>query len=197
MATAPPCQLFLSLESRVIALKEKFVRDQLVAEVADPSFTADLDRLAAFRLLTHAEFEDFLESKAKEGLDRLENSFAAGTKGIGANTALIVIGAMLGKTAKFDGALWVDFVKEVLTAAREVVYKNNGIKEGSFSNLAVFSGKMPDEIDVVLSAALTSYGKQRGDVAHVSVLRVRSIRAPSAEVKDAEDLLQGLKNYFY
>ena len=78
-----------------------------------------------------------------------------------------------------------------------MIDKNNGIKEGSFGNLAVFSGKMPDEIDIALSAALTSYGKQRGDVAHKSVARIRSIRAPSAEVTDAENLLQGLKNYFY
>lgn len=197
MATAYPCPLYLSLEARVIALKEKFVHDQLVAEVADPSFTADLDRLAAFRLLTHAEFEDYLECKAREGLDKLEKDFAAGATSIRVNISIIVIGALLGKTAKFDPPLWADFVKEVLLAAREVVSKNNGIKEGSFGSLAVFSGKMPDEIDVSLLAALTSYGKQRGDVAHKSVARVRSIRAPSAEVKDAEDLLQGLKNYFY
>ena len=196
MVTAPVCPLFVSLEARVVALKEKFVRDQLDAEVADPSFSADLDRLAAFRLLTHAEFEDYLEGKAREGLDKLERDLKAGTTAVRDNLSLIVIGAVLGKTAKFEGQLWVDFAHEALAAAREVVSKNNGIKAGSFGNLAVFSGKMPDEIDIGLSEALTSFGKQRGDVAHRSVARVRSIRAPSAEVKDAEDLLKGLETYF-
>jgi hypothetical protein len=195
---AAPCPLYVDLEARVNELKAKFVRDQVEGEANDPSsFVADLDRLAAFRLLVHAEIEEYLENKAREGLDLLEKAFLGGAQNIRANICVIVIGAMLGRPAKFDSDQWAGYVTEVIAAAKNVVSNNNGIKEGSFTHLAVFCGKMPDELDVTLSSALTSYGKSRGDVAHKSVKRVRSIRAPSAESKDADDLLIGLRGYFY
>ena len=197
MTATPTCPLFLSLEARINELKEKFIRDQVEAEAADPSFLSDLDKLAAFRLLVHAEIEDFLESKAREGLDALESAFNGGNQAVRANLYLMVIGSMLGKSAKFDENQWINYASEVLTAARSAVQENNGIKQNSFQQLAVFSGKMPDETDVALSSALTSYGKSRGDVAHKSIKRIRTIRAPSAESKDADDLLVGLRNYFY
>lgn len=196
MSTAS-CPLYLRLEARLNILKDKFVRDQMVMELSDPiSFSADLDHLAAFRLLAHAEFEEYLESKALEGLDLLENGFFNGAKAVRVNINVLVIGAMLGKPARFDGAQWSEYATGVVKAARTVVSENNGIKAGAFSQLAVFSGKMPDEIDVSLASALTSYGRSRGKVAHMSVTRVRNIRAPSAEAKDADDLLRALQGYF-
>ena len=91
MAGGAPCPLFVDLSSRIEALRDKFVRDQLTAESADPAgFTPDPDRLAAFRLLTHAEFEDFLEAKAREGLDALEHSFNGGASSIRANVSLLI-----------------------------------------------------------------------------------------------------------
>ena len=197
MAAVPTCPLFVGLESRVNELKEKFVRDQVEAEAADPGFVADLDRLAAFRLLVHAEIEEYLESKAREGLDALEKAFKGGGQTVRANLCLMVMGAMLGKIARFDTARWSAYAAEVLSAARTAIKENNGIKQASFLQLAVFCGKMPDEMDVTLSSALTTYGKSRGDVAHKSVKRVRNIRAPSAESKDADDLLMGLRRYFF
>jgi hypothetical protein len=197
MAATPPCPLFLAMEARVAAIREKFVRDQLVAEAADPTSTGDVDRLAAFRLLAHAEIEDYREGKARQALDKLDADYAAGATSVRGNLSVLVIGALLGKTARFETTLWTAFFKDVVATAREVISNNNGIKEASFTSLAVFCGKMPDEIDVSLAAALTSFGKQRGDVAHKSVMRVRTILAPSAEVKQAEDLLEGLKRFFY
>lgn len=187
----------MHLDQRIDVLKQKFIGDQLEAEAADPSFVPDLDRLAAFRLLVHAEIEEFLESKAEEGLDALERAFNGGNRAVRANLCLMVIGAALGKSAKFDQALWSAYAIDVLTSARSAVKENNGIKQGAFQQLAIFSGKMPDETDVALSSALNAYGKSRGDVAHKSAVRVRTIRAPSAESKDAEDLLNGLRSFFY
>lgn len=198
MAGGTPCPLFVDLSSRIDALRDKFVRDQIAAESADPAgFTPDPDRLAAFRLLTHAEFEDFLEAKAREGLDALEHSFDGGASSIRANVSLLVIGALLAKPPRFEAPHWEAFAREVIAGARGVIKDNDGITKFSFSKLAVFSGKMPDEIDVALTAALSAYGKKRGDVAHKSVARVATIRAPSAESKDADDLLKSLQSYFY
>jgi hypothetical protein len=196
MATVP-CTLYTDLETRVNALRYKFVQDQVELENKNPTaFTADLDRLAAFRLLVHAEFEEYLENKAREGLDHLDKGFKDGAQAIRANLSILIIGAMLGKQAKFDSNQWKEFVGEVIKTARNAISENNGIKENSFTQLVVFSGKMPDEIDETLSSVLTSYGRSRGEVAHQSVTRVRTIRAPSAEAKEAEDILHGLKRYF-
>lgn len=196
MEVASTCPLYSGLETRIGELKQKFLFDQIQAEASDPSFIADLDRLAAFRLLVHAEIEEYLESKAKEGLEKLERSFNGGCQAIRENLCIIVIGAVLGKIAKFDTTQWGGFAKEVISAARAAISDNNGIKEGAFFQLAVFCGKMPDEIDATLSSALNAYGKSRGDVAHKSVSRVRTIRAPSAESKDADDILINLRAFF-
>ena len=62
--------------------------------------------------------------------------------------------------------------------------------------LSILSGKMPDEVDGGLSASLSTYGTNRGEVAHQSATRVRNIQAPSAEIQAAEDLVAGLDAYF-
>src|SRR3990167_1522602 len=69
LAMAKSCPHFKLLQDRLAELSTKFVADQAAAENADPAtFQPDLDRLAAFRLLIHAEIEDFLEVKAKENI---------------------------------------------------------------------------------------------------------------------------------
>lgn len=195
--TARTCPVFLVLEARIKELKIKFIQDQVVAEASDPLFAADLDMLAAFRLLVHAEIEEFLENKAREGLDAMERTFKAGNQAIRENFCLIVMGAMLEIPPRVEIDQWSAYASEVLASARSAIKKNNGIKEHSFQRLVVFCGKMPDETDIALASALNTYGKCRGDVAHNSVKSVRTIRAPSAELKDAEDLLTGLCTFFH
>ena len=69
------CPHFKLLSERVAALFGKFASDQVADETANPlTFQPDLDRLAAFKLLVHAEIEDFLEAKAKENLVALAAS---------------------------------------------------------------------------------------------------------------------------
>ena len=61
---AKTCQHFKLLQDRIANLTQKFVADQVAAEKSDPlTFAPDLDFLAAYRLLVHAELEDFLEAK--------------------------------------------------------------------------------------------------------------------------------------
>jgi len=68
------CSHFKLLSNRLNELSLKFIEDQAAAEIADmAAFQPDLDRLAAFRLLIHAEIEDFLEAKATECCFALES----------------------------------------------------------------------------------------------------------------------------
>ncbi|MGT0196920.1 hypothetical protein ACVHYJ_33430 [Burkholderia pyrrocinia] len=194
---AAACTLFPGLEARIKALKEKFIEDQLEQEKADPlTFEADLDKLAAFRLLVHAEFEEYLESKAKEGIETVRSAFRGGATTVKANLSVLVIASVLGKALRFDPASWAEDVEQTIKDAFDWIADNNGIKEASFTKLSIFNGKMPDEVDNGLAVSLNSYGKNRGDVAHRSVMRVRTLSAPSAEWKAVEDLLMGLSSYF-
>jgi hypothetical protein len=195
-----PCVHFKLLHERVEALSQKFVADQATAEGADPAaFQPDLDRLAAYRLLVHAEIEDFLEEKAKDNIKAIESHL---------NTAvwmrrapeLLSLAVVLKKPwplfETFDIARLVAYAKEILSGAKSAIAQNNGVKSAAFVLLSVCSGKTVDEIDEVLSASLNSYGKGRGDVAHKSVTHSTSLQAPSAELLNAKTLVRQLGSYF-
>jgi hypothetical protein len=191
------CALIASVVTRVKVLQAKFVDAQIAAEIADPiGFAPDPESLAAFRLLVHAEIEEYLERKAREGLKAIEDAFNSGVTSVRSNLNVIVIACLLDVPLRFDSLHWQEDVKKILRLAEERCGDNNGIKETSFSILSVFSGKMPDEIDPALAANLSAYGTERGAVAHKSVTRVTTIQTPSEEAKKASDLLSGLCAYF-
>ncbi len=196
-----PCRYFGALEERVTDLTAKFVSDQIAAESADPScFIPDLDRLAAFRLLVHAEIEEFLEAKAREGLNALTTTL--NTPGFTLRSASFVftLASVLGKTVgcswPYNPSAFIDGAIQLIRVAETLIADNNGVKGGSYFQLSVMAGKMPDEVDQALGASLTSYGQSRGDVAHKSVVRVRTLQAPSAEANAASELVRGLSTYF-
>lgn len=192
-----PCRHIPALRTRIAALRAKFVDAQLATERADPlTFTPDIDNLAAFRLLAHAEFEEYLETKARDGLHDIEVAFRRGQNTVRQNLNVLVIAISLSRQLRFELPDWSTDVTELLRAAREWIAKNNGIKDASFTMLSVFSGKMPDEVDGALSASLSTYGSSRGDVAHRSATRVATIQAPSVEAKAVDDLVDGLDLYF-
>lgn len=192
-----PCPHMSALRARVRDLRAKFVDAHIVAERADPlTYAADTDDLAAFRLLVHAELEEYLETKARDGLKAMESAFTAGQSLVRANANLLVIARALKSELRFDAANWTKDARATFKAANDWIADNNGIKDASFTMLSVFSGKMPDEVDDGLSASLSAYGSARGDVAHRSVVRVRTIYAPSDEAKKVDDLLDDLEAYF-
>lgn len=196
------CPHFAHLEARLNDLRVKFLDDQIKAETFSPTtFTPDLDSIAAFRLLMHAEIEDFLERKAKENLDRINSQLVSSTTGSSrVFPELFYIATVanrpLDPTHAFDVTSLKGHISNMIGTARSIIKENNGIKEGSFNTLSVFAGKTADEIDSTLSASLNSYGKSRGDVAHQSIRHSSTINAPSAEFASAKDLVEGLALYF-
>ncbi|MDM9653919.1 hypothetical protein QU755_21315 [Pseudomonas wenzhouensis] len=196
------CAHFAHLKSRLNDLRVKFLDNQINAEATDPTtFSPDLDSIAAFRLLMHAEIEDFLERKAKENLDRISLQLVGSTTGSSRIfPELFYIAAVVNRPLEpghaFDVTAFKGHISSMIGTARGVIKDNNGIKEGSFNALSVFAGKTADEIDSTLSASLNSYGKNRGDVAHQSIRHSSTINAPSAEFASAKNLVDGLALYF-
>lgn len=196
-----PCPHFRLLQQRVDELLGKFVDDQVQDELANPTtFQPDLDRLAAFRLLVHAEFEDFLESRAKDNIALIGARLIAGQNWMRQSPELLAlaIGLKRGLPQEdvFDSTRYSNFVRELLNSAGTAISDNNGVKSQSFALLSLCSGKTLDEIDGVLSASLNSYGKNRGDVAHKSVTHSNSLQAPSAEAGTVRTLVSQLASYF-
>ncbi|EQB2598957.1 hypothetical protein ACYHQE_002579 [Aeromonas salmonicida] len=198
-----PCVYFTHLNSRLIELTSKFITDQLKAEELNPTtFQPDLDRLAAYRLLIHAEIEEFLELKAKENIKKIEACIKAGQPWMRQHPELLSLAVELQrdlphkKPEHVTSNLVSEHITGLLASATKEINENNGIKSQSFSFLSICAGKTADEIDNGLSASLNSYGKSRGDVAHTSAARSRNINAPSTEHKSANDLVNGLKVFF-
>ena len=196
-----PCPHFRLLQERVDELSRKFVDDQVQDESANPTtFQPDLDRLAAYRLLVHAEIEDFLESRAKDNITAIGTRMQAGPTWMRQSPELLALAVGLKRALPHDDVLdlarHTTFVGEVLASARSAISDNNGIKSQSFVFLSLCAGKTLDEIDVILSASLNSYGKNRGDVAHKSVTHSTSLQAPSAELVTARSLVSQLASYF-
>ncbi|MGB7481355.1 MAG: hypothetical protein WA924_13600 [Burkholderiaceae bacterium] len=164
------------------------------------TFQPDLDRLAAYRLLVHAEIEDFLESKAKDNIAAISARRIASPTWIRQSPELLALAIGLKRVLPQDDVLdltrYSNYVGELLATAKRAISDNNGIKSQSFVLLSLCAGKTLDEIDGILSASLNSYGRDRGDVAHKSVTRSTSLQAPSAEVNTARTLVSQIASYF-
>ncbi len=192
---APP---IAELEERIKALCARFL-DHQIAQEADAAFSPDLDAIAAFRLLVHAEIEDWIERCAMDEISDLEKRVQQGVH-IRSSTRLILLSTVFGVelplSLPFDEPKLRVQLSETLNAARAFIKENNGIKAGSFSKIASICGACIDEIDASLVQALNSYGTARGQVAHKSALRTTSLLAPSAEKNEALSLVLQLKAFF-
>jgi hypothetical protein len=194
-------QMITNLETRINELIQKFVQEQIEAEQQDPlTYIPDLDKLAAFRLLVHAEFEEFIETKAKNALREKIQKIKSNDFKTREHPEIFAISNILSfqlpTEHPFDKAKFISSIESLIRAAEKIISDNNGIKESSFQKLSIFCGKMIDEIDEVLATSLSSYGKSRGDVAHKSARRVTTLLAPSIEAKSATDIVEGLKGFF-
>lgn len=194
--------LYIELQERLAKLEITFLGNQITAELEDPlTFTADLDQIAAFRVLVHAEIEDYLERKAKESIAALKARVKPDGFSIKSNIELFLLANVFGcellVPTPYDTKALVASVGKLLSEMERFVSGNNGIKEGSFVKLSLICGRMADELDVNLINLLNGYGKGRGDVAHQSTLRVRSLLSPTAEKANALALVQALGDFFY
>lgn len=198
---ASQCQHFALLEQRFSELSRTFVDDQVTSEMANPTtFVPDLDRLAAFRLLMHAELEHFLEEKAKERLASVTGLIAQNAPWMRQLPGFVALAIQaerpLPQIELSDTAGLSSYAKDVIAAAGKRIKENNGVKAESFAFLSACAGKTTDEIDGVLSNSLNSYGKGRGDVAHKSVVRTNSLQAPSTERNTIEVIVRQLAVFF-
>ncbi|HDV3863925.1 TPA: hypothetical protein RH250_004124, partial [Escherichia coli] len=187
-------KLFNDMTKRVNKLKRKYMNRQLKSEANDPiGYNFDTLNIAAYRLLVHAELEEYIEAKAIEMLSKIKNDVVVnGYNTIYFKNILAIayqVDEILSITKPFDDTDFKTAVLKIINCAELKVKKNNGIKKGSFIPLALFCGFDESSIDPILLTSLDSYGTRRGSVAHKGARHANNISAPSSEVSDAEKII--------
>ncbi|MEI7376342.1 hypothetical protein [Dickeya chrysanthemi] len=189
------------LKTRIEQLKNKFMAEQIRLENTEPlNFEPDLELIAAFKLLCHAEIQEFLEKKAKNHIITVEKD----VKENGLRTSYLMnvfaIAGACGESLSCKHPIttqsFKDNVTSLMSLAREKINNNNGVKERSFLMLSVMSGEIKEPFDQVLLNNLDSFGSARGDVAHSSVKSVSSINSPTSEVGYIDNILKGFETHF-
>lgn len=195
----PDGSLFNNLEARLDVLTNKYVSEQIPFEI-EPGFKPDTDHLAAYRLLVHAEIEDYLERKARTELDSISRVLNAGVFNLEDMKVIFDLAfhfnSKLTLQLPFDIQTFCEEAKIVEKAARKFIDENNGIKGASLLVCCLILNKSIDKIDPSLVYSLNAFGKARGDVAHKSVSRITTIQAPSAERQSAHNVIAELKRLF-
>jgi len=201
MANPAPSALYCAVETRYRELKRKFISREIGLERKDPlNYQPDRERIAAFRLLFHAELEDYLESKAKAFLHSVQTDIRRGALVLDrldwyALAAHFEIPLPI--FCPHDAVKFKPISERVVVEGLAFVSKNNGIKATSFTILSLLAGKKMGEVDDSLAVSLNDYGKDRGNVAHQSVTRVRNLMGPGIENTSAFNLMRALRFYYY
>ncbi|WP_448309550.1 hypothetical protein [Pantoea sp. PGP6] len=188
---------FNEMTKRVKKLKGKYMARQIKKELANPlTYQHDPLHMAAYRLLVHAELEEYIEDKALETLSAIKLDVASNGFATTHLRNILAIAKQvevpLAINEPYDEVDFKKVVSSIISEAEKAVSKNNGIKRDSFLKLALFAGHELASIDTLLISSMNTYGKNRGSVAHRGPRHVSNFLSPSAEVNDAENIIDRL-----
>jgi hypothetical protein len=194
-----PSTPYEALVARVEELKARFVNFDIPID-RDPN-SHELDMIASFKLLVHAEIEEFIETRIFETIEESVTIWETQRRVTRGLLNLAVRWYPWFEQEKNPNArpqsfqAFSAFLKDTAARARSEVNENNGIRQNSFSRLCYSVGIMLDDLPGALLASLDSYGRGRGEVAHQTVGKVRTLNDPRVEGQDAEQLVQLLLSF--
>ncbi len=138
----------------------------------------------AYILLTHAEFESYLEDRVKEVLAKAELEYQHNRIPhlvvkliMQCETKAIPVPETIAQNIAYKRAC-TETVVNAFKLARSAVYENNGIKEKDILRLLSVVGIDISSVDLTLIADMNSFGADRGKLAHSA----RSTRVVSQQV---------------
>ncbi|MGH1491802.1 MAG: hypothetical protein ACRBK7_20835 [Acidimicrobiales bacterium] len=172
-----------------------------------PAAQADVDLLHAYRLLVHAEIENFIENLASTVVDTTENLFRNGTLTHAGHH--LYVGWSISRQSKkpfkarypmFDAAeataaLGSDYSRlaPALEQHRGRIATNNGIKEANVRTLMMPIGCRENFYAPGLLSQLTDFGTDRGAAAHSSgIVAAAQWPTGSSEIVRARTVIKGL-----
>lgn len=198
----PASAIFRALLRRIRELEKHLVPP------IDPTGTYDdaaYDRMRGFRLLIHAEIEDYIESRCLEIAVGAFNDWSTSRKHSIPISALVAYytGALPtpptragprplggGITDDLDGRVRVCF--ESYNAI--VRSRNHGIKEENLLAMLLPIGFRASELDATWLATINSFSSTRGLIAHSGKQRLQQPIDPKTEVATVGQILRGLRS---
>lgn len=204
----PHSQLFKDLKARLEEL-----RVHMLPTVFSPTGAYNeqqLDLAKGYILLAHAEFESYLEEISKDIVLKTVKKWKSNNKP--SLTLLSFLCCYHSSWSHSDDMANAEIVKiaknrvnakdstnEVIDIAlKQYIQKikdNHGIKESNFKSLVLPTGINIDELDASLIVALDSFGSSRGEVAHLSKKRVKTLINPQDEYNKVNSILGGLAGF--
>lgn len=188
-----------ALKLRCDQLVERFVNFDIPID-RGPS-PDELDQIAAFKLLMHADLEFFIEQRVKFAIDESIKQLKIYKKITSGLFYLIVRWYPWFEKDKnpYHSPCRSDEIFQLaencLRRANEEISNNNSIKENAFTRLAYSGGLLVDLLEVPLLASLETFGSGRGDVAHGPVGRARSLSDPRIEAVNAKQIVDMLERF--
>lgn len=162
----------------------------------------------AYRVLVHAEIEDYLEDRAWDTVLKAEKAWKEKNRVSKIILALLAFsGLPMGKPPESiypeqpsQSEKWDEKTKLgkkidlAISDFHRVLEKNHGIKEKNIMGMLLPIGVDCDDLDIVLLADLNSYGESRGIVAHRASQAYRTTQQidPKEEFKKVSTLVKDL-----
>lgn len=170
----------------------------------------EFDRVRAYRILCHAEVEFFVENLL---LDLVEAAYAEWQNNRTPSYVMLclIAASKIGwhdlegedldleridppKIRKDDTSIQ-QIIERSVEQYRKIVKDNNGVKEQNLKLLVMPVGVALSDLDATWIANMSSFGGQRGSVAHTSRLGLRHQIDPRTEKATVDALLAGLKDF--
>ena len=180
---------FKNLVQNVNLLKTNLLPNPNPLGAYSPS---ELLKIRAFRVLAHAELENYIENVCRDVLSATQNSTNTSSKNK-VEQSLIKYNSVANEKKHFGSAQ----LKTALGSYRDSINKNHGIKEKNIFTLFIPIGIDIEQIDSTLLAALESYGETRGRIAHNNISHnvagLALLQDPTVELNEIQNIITALK----
>lgn len=198
-------QEFVEFQERIRFLEQVLLPPYSLSSLSEPT-PEDVIRILSFRLMAHAEIEDFIETRVEKIAIAASAAFANGV----VSKALLSIASFtessagspapsLAPTQPSQAQSWqiklhlTERTRTYVTAFVRAIKKNHGIKEENLLALLLPVGVPAQSIDPIWLADCDSFGADRGDAAHRSSARVSITPNPVDERDKVNRIVDGLR----
>ena len=176
------------LKSRLQRLDTSLLpSDKLAGDYTDQ----EEDRVRAYVLLAHAEFEQYFETLA------LFTAHRAKARSGPASCEPVVSRLILYRAIRSDEKIEMatnESISGAVSFFEKTVNRNHGLKSSNILRIFMPLGLNHRDVDPVLLADLDAFGTLRGGIAHTTAKLVQG-SSPSQERKRVANLLSGISQF--
>lgn len=189
----------LLLQRRTSALQKNLLPKR--ASLTGQYTKRQLDGIAAYFVLVHAEIESYFEDKTLQLVDASLNMWTAQQRLSKSLFSMVLYyeGHRKGPPQSFDPNQFKDrkldsLIHGAVAQHKSRIVSNNGIKEKDLCEILFPVGFSYTDLDSTLVASLDSFGQRRGNFAHQSLHRAitSTLIDPFVEATTVKSIVTGL-----